>query len=132
VVLLRDSAAIVRDGELEPDGTDGTGVDRNLPRPGVAHRVGDRLLRDAGDLAADAAAEGRKLRDGQLNRHVGRPPREIGHARERGADVTLVRRLRPEPGHRPAGVHEVGPREMNGGLQTLRHRGRQRTGGPLR
>src|SRR3984893_18867301 len=34
MALLRDPAAVVDNGEPEPDGTDGAGMDRNLPRPG--------------------------------------------------------------------------------------------------
>ena len=59
---LRDAAAVVGDRQPEADGAHADGVHGDASRARVPDGVGQRLLRDAEDLAIDAAAERRQIR----------------------------------------------------------------------
>ena len=93
----------------------------------MTHGVGERLLRDADDLAVDAAAERRQLVDGRARsarRSCG--ARDRSSARSAAATSSPSCGLRAQRRHRSARVDHVRPRQIDRGLEALRHGRRQR------
>ena len=81
----------------------------------VADGVGERLLRDADDLALDARVERRQLVDDEIDRDVVGPTGEIDHALERRGDILAIVRLRTQRRHGSARLDEVRAREVDSG-----------------
>ena len=95
-------------------------ADRDAARLGVTQRVGQRLLRDADDLALDAVAGARQFLDEHVDRHAGRALAEIGEPLDRGRDVLARSRrsaaaCRPSVALRPGASAPVRSRSRAGG-----------------
>ena len=102
-------------------------MQRDAARSRVADGVGERFLRDAGDLALDAVAHARQLLEPELDRHVRRQPRAIGDAREHRGHRLGVADVGPQRPDRSPRLGHVGAREIDRGVELQRNgRGHRR------
>src|SRR6185312_7018288 len=90
-----DPAAVVGHRQAEADAADGPGTHHDAARVGMADGVGQRLLRDAEDLAFDPRVERRQLVEDEVDGDVVRALRQIDHAMERCGHVLALLGLGP-------------------------------------
>src|SRR5688572_27245998 len=68
--FTRNAAAVVGNGQTQPERVRRRGADRDPVGAGVPYGIGQRLLSDADDLAFDAVTESRQFVEVHLNRNV--------------------------------------------------------------
>ena len=90
----------------------------------MAHRIGQRLLRDANNLALNAVAEAREFVDDHLDRHVGRALPHIRETFERRRDIFAITDVGTEGPDRPARFRQVCAGYVNRRLNARRDRDR--------
>src|SRR6266849_3278668 len=114
-----DAATIVGYGEAESDGARGRRVNLDVTGARMTDGIRQRLLGDGDDLTVDGRAELRHLLDHQLDRHIGRAPRQLGRPFQNRGDIDRVDVLRAQRTDRTTGFDHVRAREIDRRLDAL-------------
>ena len=117
--MPRPSSATER---RKPDAADGAGLHDDAAGAGVAGGVGQRLLRDADDLAFDAGSNGGSS---SITSSTGTSLvrlHQIDHAMQRRGHVFPLAGLRPQRRDRAARLDQMRAREIDSRLEAARHR----------
>src|SRR5262249_56157172 len=96
---VHDAAAIVGDRHAQTERANRRSANGDAAGFRVAQRIGQRLLRDADDLALHAFAGARELVEDDVDRDVRGALAEVGESLDRRRDVFAGSALAPTPAY---------------------------------